>query len=52
MNKEELVHLIKQGVDTTGNMEQLYIQNKGMIYSIIKKYRYACQADHNSIPII
>lgn len=52
MSNEELVQLIKQGIDTAGNMEQLYIQNKGMIYEVIKKYRYACQADYNSTPII
>jgi RNA polymerase primary sigma factor len=52
MSNEELVQLIKQGTDSTGNMEQLYIKNKGMIYAVVKKYRYACQADYNSTPII
>ena len=52
MSNEELVQLIKQGTDPAGNMGQLYLQNKGMIYAVVKKYRYACQADYNSTPII
>jgi RNA polymerase primary sigma factor len=52
MSNEELVKLIKQGINVSYHMEQLYIQNKGLIFSAIKKYRYACQADHNSTPII
>lgn len=52
MSNEELVQLIKQGMDPAGNMEQLYLQNKGLIYAMVKKYRYACQADYNSTPII
>ncbi len=52
MTNEELVTLIKQGIDTKGNMEQLYIHNKGLIYAVVKKYRYACQADYNDTPII
>lgn len=52
MSNEELVQLIKRGTDPAGNMEQLYIKNKGMIYAVVKKYRYACQADYNSTPII
>ncbi len=52
MSNEELVQLIKQGTDPAGNMEQLYKQNQGIIFSAVKKYRYACQADYNSTPII
>jgi RNA polymerase sigma factor (sigma-70 family) len=52
MSNEELVQLIQHGIDMASNMEQLYMQNKGLIYSIIKKYRYACQSDYNSAPII
>ncbi len=52
MSNEELVQLIKQGTDPARNMEQLYIQNKGMIFAVVKKYRYVCQADYNSTPII
>ncbi|SHO46775.1 sigma-70 family RNA polymerase sigma factor [Anaerocolumna xylanovorans] len=52
MSNEELVQLIKQGSDPAGNMEQLYIQNKGIIFSVVKKYRYACQSDYNSTPIV
>lgn len=52
MSNEELVKLIRQGMDPVGNMEQLYIKNQGIIFSMVKKYRYACQSDHNSTPII
>ncbi len=52
MSNEELVQLIKQGTDPAGNMGQLYLQNKGMIYAVVKKYRYACQADYGCTPII
>jgi RNA polymerase primary sigma factor len=52
MGNEELVQLIKHGIDSVGNMEQLYIKNQGIIFSVVKKYRYACQADYNSTPII
>ncbi len=52
MSNEELVQQIQQGIDIKGNMEQLYIQNKGLIYATIKRYRYACQSDYNSLPII
>lgn len=52
MSNEELVKLIKQGINVSEYMEQLYIQNKGLIISAIKKYRYACQSDYNSTPII
>ncbi len=52
MSNEELVQLIKQGMDPAGNMEQLYIQNQGMIYVVVKRYSYACQSDHNGTPII
>lgn len=52
MSNEELVKLIKQGINVSEHMEQLYIQNKGLIFSAIKKYRYACQSDYNSTPII
>ena len=52
MGNEEMVKLIKQGIDPAVNMEQLYIQNQGIIFSVVKKYRYACQADYNSTPII
>lgn len=52
MSNEELVQQIQQGINTKNNIEQLYIQNKGLIYSTIKRYRYACQSDYNSLPII
>lgn len=52
MTNEELVQLIKQGIDSPENMGLLYMQNKGMIYAVVKKYRYACQSDYNGTPII
>lgn len=52
MSNEELVSEIQQGVNVKNNMEQLYTQNKRLIYSIIKRYRYACQSDYNSTSII
>lgn len=38
MSNEELVKLIRQGVNSTPNMEQLYINNKGYIHKIAMKY--------------
>lgn len=40
MDNEALVKLIQQGQDVKKNMEQLYEQNKGLIYRIIKRYAY------------
>lgn len=39
MNNEELVALIKAGIDTADNMLALWEQNKGMICKIARKYR-------------
>lgn len=52
MSNEDLVQLIQQGINTASNMELLYEQNKGLIFSIVRKFRYACQSDYNSTPII
>lgn len=52
MSNEELVERIQHGINAKEYMEQLYIQNKGFIFSVIKKYRYACQSDYNSLPVI
>lgn len=52
MSNEELVQLIQQGIDISHHMEQLYLQNKGLIYKVVKKHQYACQSDYNSTPII
>lgn len=52
MSNEELVDRIQHGINTEEYMGQLYIQNKGFIFNVIKKYRYACQSDYNSLPII
>lgn len=38
MTNEELVSLIQQGIDSSSNMELLYINNKSYIYHIAKKY--------------
>ncbi|MBS7008464.1 sigma-70 family RNA polymerase sigma factor [Anaerostipes sp.] len=40
MDNETLVQQIKQGYDVKENMGRLYEQNKGLIYNIVKKYRY------------
>ena len=52
MSNEELVERIQHGINRTEYLEQLYIQNKGFIYNVIRKYRYACQSGYDSIPII
>lgn len=52
MSNEELVDQIQKRINVSENMEQLYLKNKGLIYTTIKKYRYACQSDYNSLPII
>lgn len=40
MTNEELVNLIQDGIDPVDNMEQLYKQNKGYIYRVVKRYAY------------
>ncbi len=52
MTNEELVGLIQQGIDQEHNMEHLYIQNKGFIATVIKRFRYVYQSGHDSLPII
>ena len=52
MSNEELVNQIQKGISVNENMEQLYLRNKGLIYTTIKKYRYACQSGYSSLPII
>ncbi len=52
MSNEELVERIQHGINRTEYLQQLYIQNKGFIFNVIKKYRYACQSGYNSIPIL
>lgn len=39
MDNETLVKLIKEGKDIKSNMERLYVQNKGLLYKIVKRYR-------------
>ncbi|WP_066715703.1 sigma-70 family RNA polymerase sigma factor [Clostridium sp. Marseille-P299] len=38
MSNEELVELIQNEINVSENMEQLYLQNKGMIYKIARRY--------------
>lgn len=52
MSNEELVDQIQKGINVNENIEQLYLKNKGLIYTTVKKYRYACQSGYNSLPII
>ena len=52
MSNEELVDQIQKGINKTEYMEQLYNQNKGFIYNIVRKYRYACRSGYDGIPII
>jgi RNA polymerase primary sigma factor len=52
VTNEELVDRIQHGINAAEYMEQLYMRNKGFIYNVIRKYRYACQSDYGSIPII
>ena len=44
-SNEELVARVKAGIDTAGNMLQLYQQNSGMIYQIAKKYAGLAELD-------
>ena len=37
MSNEELVKQIRQGINETNNMEQLYNQNRRVIYKIAEK---------------
>lgn len=39
MTNEEIVLAIQAGQNVTENMEQLYYQNKGMIYKLTEKYK-------------
>ena len=40
MSNEELVKQIQQGINETNNMEQLYNQNRGVIYKIAQKLAF------------
>jgi len=52
MSNEELVDQIQNGINITEYMEQLYLQNKGFIYNIVRKYRYACRSSYDGVPIL
>ena len=45
MSNEELVKQIQQGINPGINMEQLYIQNDGLIRKIAKKYAFVDNMD-------
>lgn len=45
MTNEEIVSLIKQGIDVKANMELLYTQNKKFIYAIAKRYNGIAEID-------
>lgn len=45
MSNENLVKKIQTGIEPTKNMELLYSNNKGFIYSIAKKYSLYCDID-------
>ena len=52
MTNEELVDRIQHGINAQEYLGQLYIQNKGFIAKVIRKYRYACRSGYGSLPII
>lgn len=52
MSNEELVERIQHEINTEEYLGQLYIQNKGFIAMVLRKYRFACQGGYNSTPII
>lgn len=45
MSNEQLVDLIKRGIQPKENMEQLYLNNEKYIYSIIKEYSRTAEID-------
>lgn len=45
VSNEELVNNIQNGIEPTKNMELLYLNNKGFIYSIAKRYSSYCDID-------
>lgn len=45
MTNEELVEQVQAGIDTAHNMEQLYLQNRGFIYQVAKKYSFKGEMD-------
>lgn len=45
MSNEELVKLIQQGNNSSDNLGQLFLQNKGLIDKIIRKYSYVYKVD-------
>lgn len=52
MSNEELVERIQQEISAQEYLEQLYLQTRGFIFNVVKKYRYACRSDYGSLPII
>lgn len=45
MTNEQLVELIQQDIDKQQNLEQLYLQNKGFIFQVAKRYNGLCELD-------
>lgn len=45
MSNEELVKKVQQGINPGDNMEQLYIQNDGLIRKMAKKYSFMSDID-------
>lgn len=52
MTNEELVDRIQHGINREEYLGQLYMQNRGFIATVVRRYRYACQSSYNSLPII
>jgi RNA polymerase primary sigma factor len=54
MTNEELVKLIKSGINQRDNMQRLYTQNIGFIRSVAKRYSYICRVrdPYHEAPII
>lgn len=54
MSNEELVKLIQQGKNSSDNLGQLFLQNRGLIDKVIRKYSYVYKVNNSkkSIPVI
>src|SRR5690554_1151309 len=45
MTNEELVEQIQRGINQSDNIEQLYQQNRGYIFTIAKRYAHVCDTE-------
>ncbi len=54
MTNEEFVKQIQLGINSADNLELLYVQNKGMINKIVKRFEYVFRVNNSktSVPII